>query len=540
MPCTPPSAHRGTRCYKHTAPCRREDLYKFFLFKSAERCYHSGCMGAGNGREGTVRAALQGKGQLGGKLAGLSLPRQIVSIALWPLLEQVLSFICASTSLYLATHMGTEGDITEKIASGIGVTGYVMWLGFLMQGAVGMGATAIVSRMTGARKFGEANYAANQAAVLGLIAGIASAVLMYLTADFLVTTVLSLSDYAQEVALTYMHVGCWVAVFSGIIFAVNAALRGAGDTRTPFFIMLAVDGLNIIFSIVLVKCFGMFIEGLALGMVLGMAAAATVLVGILVRRSIRMRKKLAGKDIDAYAAERTDNYVPPIHLRIKDLLPDWRSMYRILTIGLPQALEIGGIWLIQIFVLRTISQLGDAYVGAHNIAIRIESLSFLPGFAIGMAGATLVGQYLGTGSVRLALETVRKCVRYSVVFMGLMGVVFFFFPQVFVEIFASNSPGLMNATIPVVQVFLIIEPFYAAMLMIKMCLRGAGDTRRVMYVSYGCMGFFRLFCLWVWSLCWPNTLSLVGIWVLFTVDMAVEYLILNRMLCGLKWARRKV
>ncbi|MBE6419995.1 MAG: MATE family efflux transporter [Akkermansiaceae bacterium] len=497
-------------------------------------------MGAGNGREGTVRAALQGKGQLGGKLAGLSLPRQIIAIALWPLLEQVLSFICASTSLYLATHMGTEGDVTEKIASGIGVTGYVMWLGFLMQGAVGMGATAIVSRMTGARKFGEANYAANQAAVLGLMAGIASAVLMYLTADFLVTTVLNLSDYAQEVALTYMHIGCWVAVFSGIIFAVNAALRGAGDTRTPFFIMLAVDGLNIVFSLVLVKCFGLFIEGLALGMILGMATAATILVGILVRRSICMRKKLAGKDIDTYANEQENKYVPPIHLRLKDLAPSWRSMYRILAIGLPQAIEIGGIWLIQIFVLRTISQLGDAYVGAHNIAIRIESLSFLPGFAIGMAGATLVGQYLGTGSVRLALETVRKCVRYSVVFMGLMGVVFFFFPQIFVEIFASNSPGLTNATIPVVQVFLLIEPFYAAMLMIKMCLRGAGDTRRVMYVSYGCMGFFRLFCLFIWSCFWPNTLSLVGIWLLFTVDMAVEYLILNRMLRGLKWARRKV
>ncbi|MDO4750804.1 MAG: MATE family efflux transporter [Akkermansia sp.] len=508
-------------------------------------------MGAGNGREGAVRAALQGKGpamsaalqgkgQLGGRLAGLSLPRQIIAIALWPLLEQILSFICASTSLYLATHMGTEGDVTEKIASGIGVTGYVMWLGFLMQGAVGMGATAIVSRMTGARKFGDANYAANQAAVLGLIAGILSAVLMYVTADFLVSTVLNLSAYAQEVALTYMHVGCWVAVFSGIIFAVNAALRGAGDTRTPFFIMLAVDGLNIIFSLILVKCCGMFIEGLALGMILGMAVAAAILLGILWRRTLRMRKKMAGKTIDAYAEERGGNYVPPIHLRMRDLLPNGRSMFRILSIGLPQALEIGGIWLIQIFVLRTISQLGDAYVGAHNIAIRIESLSFLPGFAIGMAGATLVGQYLGTGSVRLALETVRKCVRYSVVFMGLMGVVFFFFPHIFVEIFASNSPGLTDATIPVVQVFLLIEPFYAAMLMIKMCLRGAGDTRRVMYVSYGCMGFFRLFCLWVWSICWPDTLSLVGIWLLFTVDMAAEYLILNRMLCGLKWARRKV
>ena len=497
-------------------------------------------MGAGNGREGTVRAALQGKGQLGGKLAGLSLPRQIIAIALWPLLEQVLSFICASTSLYLATHMGTEGAVTEKIASGIGVTGYILWLGFLMQGAVGMGATAIVSRMTGARKFKDANYAANQAAVLGLIAGILSAVLMFFTADFLVTTVLNLSDYAQEVAIRYMHLGCWVAVFSGIIFAVNAALRGAGDTRTPFFIMLAVDGFNIIFSLILVKYFGLFIEGLALGMILGMALAAAILIGILIKRSATMRHQLAGQEMDAYVATQEPNYVPPLHLRLRQLVPDWRSMYRILAIGLPQAVEIGGIWLIQIVVLRTISQLGDAYVGAHNIAIRIESLSFLPGFAIGMAGATLVGQYLGTGSVRLALETVRKCVRYSVAFMGAMGVFFFFFPHLFVEFFASNSESLVNATVPVVQVFLIIEPFYAAMLMIKMCLRGAGDTRRVMYVSYGCMGFFRLVCLLIWSTFWPETLTLVGIWVLFTVDMAVEYLILNRMLCGLKWARRKV
>lgn len=497
-------------------------------------------MGAGNGREGAVRAALHGKGQLGGKLAGLSLPRQIVSIALWPLLEQILSFICASTSLYLATHMVVDGVDTTQIASGIGVTGYVMWLGFLMQGAVGMGATAIVSRMTGARKFKEANFAANQAAVLGLIAGLLSAILMYLTADFLVSTVLSLSNEARVIALNYMHLGCWVAVFSGIIFAVNAALRGSGDTRTPFFIMLAVDGLNIIFSITLVWGFDMEIKGLALGMVLGMAVAAAILVSILLYRSASMLKKLAGKDLDAYVAEQDKDYVPPIYLSLRALKPALSSMYRILSIGLPQAVEIGGIWLIQIYVLRVISGLGDDCVGAHNIAIRIESLSFLPGFAIGMAGATLVGQYLGTGSVRHALETVRKCMRYSVAFMGIMGVVFFFFPHWFVDFFAGNSADLQKATTPVVQLFLIIEPFYAAMLIIKMSLRGAGDTRRVMYVSYGCMGFFRLGCLFLWNMLWHDSLSLVGIWALFTIDMAVEYLILNRMLCGLKWARRKV
>ena len=496
-------------------------------------------MSAGDGREGKIRVALA-KGKLGGKLAGMSLPRQIVSIALWPLLEQVMSFICASTSLVLATHMGDHGEKTAQIASGIGVTSFVMWLGFVMQGAVGMGATAIVSRMTGARKFGDANYAANQAGVLGLFAGILSALLMYGTADFLVSEVLNLSDFAREVALRYMYTGCWVAIFSGVVFAINAALRGAGDTRTPFIIMLVVDGLNIVFSLFLVHVCGMFVEGLALGMIGGMAAAAAVLLGILVKRTLDMKREKGTQDLDTYCEAQGKTYAPPLFLNKKSLRPDWKMMYRILSIGVPQAIEVGGIWLIQIYVLRIISSLGDAAVGAHNIAIRIESLSFLPGFAIGMAGATLVGQYLGARSVRLALETARKCVLYSVLFMGCMGVVFAMWPDIFVEIFAAGSPELMATTRPVVQAFLIIEPFYAAMLICKMCLRGAGDTRRVMWVSYGGMGFFRVLCLMVWHWLWPETLSLVGIWMLIACDMLVEYLILRKMLFGLRWARKKV
>lgn len=496
-------------------------------------------MSIGDGREGKIRAALA-KGQLGGRLAGLSLPRQIITIALWPLLEQVMSFICASTSLILATGMSDDGVVKEHLASGIGVTGYVMWLGFLMQGAVGMGATAIVSRMTGARRFGDANYAANQAATLGLLAGLLSAGLMYVTADFLVMHLLDLSEYAQEVALRFMNTGCWVAVFSGIVFAVNAALRGSGDTRTPFFIMLAVDGLNIVFSIFLVHVMGMFVEGLAWGMVLSMAVSALILTAILMRYSLRMRREMGNRPLDEYAALRGRSYVPPLFLRLRDMIPDHGMMVRILNIGWSQAVEVGGIWVIQMYVLHIISRLGDASVGAHTIAIRIESLSFLPGFAIGVAGAALVGQYLGSRSARLALETIHKCVLYSVMFMGAMGVIFFLFPEFFVYIFASDSPGLMAVAVPVVRVFLIAEPFYAAMLMIKMCLRGAGYTKKVMYVSYGCMGFFRVGCLLIWDTLWPESLSLVGLWLLFSVDMAVEFFILLRMLHGLSWVRKQV
>ena len=496
-------------------------------------------MSVGDGREGKVRAGMT-KGQLGGKLAGLSLPRQIVSIAMWPMLEQVMSFICASTSLILANNMGTSDAETAQIASGIGVTSYVMWLGFVMQGGVGMGATAIVSRMTGARRFKEGNYAANQAAVLGVLAGFLSALLMFFTADILVSDLLELSDYSREIALRYMYTGCWVAIFSGIVFALNAALRGSGDTRTPFLIMLAVDGFNILLSLFFVYVCGLSVEGLALGMIGGMAIAATILLGILLYRRHRMLQRLQGQDIDSYAEARGHEYVPDIFLQFRSLLPDFGMMYRILAIGLPQAAEVGGIWLIQIYGLRVISSLGEAYVGAHTIAIRIESLSFMPGFAIGMAGATLVGQYLGAKNIRMALSTAERCVKYSVIFMGTMGIIFALFPTFFVHIFSGNSQTLVDVASPVIQVFLIAEPCYAAMLLLKMCLRGAGYTRKVMLVSFGCMAFFRIGCLFLWDTFFRNYLSLPGIWMLFTVDMVVEYIILRRMLYGLKWARQRV
>ncbi len=506
-------------------------------------------MSIGDGRDGRVRAGMV-KGQLGGKLAGKSLPAQIVSIAFWPLMENTLSFICSITSLFLATHLGTPEEMTKQIAAGMGVVSQIMLLGFLMQGAVGMGATAIVSRMTGARRFGSANYTTNQAAVLGFLAGLLSSLLMFATADFFIKDVVLLRDYAAEVALTYMHIACWVAVLSGVVFAVNAAMRGAGDTRTPFIIMLLVNGLNILFSLVFVYVFDLGIAGLAYGLLGGMGVAVTVLLSILVRRTLRIHRAMRaaaegaspaeGADLDAFCERKGSSYVPPLYLNRRSLRPDFGEMCRIVSIGLPQALEVGGIWCIQIYVLRVIAGLGDAAIGAHNIAVRIESMSFLPGFAIGLAGATLVGQYLGTGSARLALETVKRCARYAVMFMGLMGLLFFFFPEMFVSILASNSRELVEAATPVIRFFLIAEPIFAAMMVIKMSLRGAGDTRRVMFVSYGCLGFFRLVVLVLWNHFWPESITLLGIWVLFTLDMLAEFVILRRMLNGLKWARRKV
>lgn len=114
-------------------------------------------MSAGDAREGIIRGKAA-RARLGGKLAGLSLPRQIAVIAFWPFLEQLLSFFVTSSDLFIATKIGVDAQDTINISDGMGAVVFIMWFGFVIQGSIMMGATAIVSRMTGARDYPQAQH----------------------------------------------------------------------------------------------------------------------------------------------------------------------------------------------------------------------------------------------------------------------------------------------------------------------------------------------------------------------------------------------
>ncbi|MFI3243996.1 MAG: MATE family efflux transporter [Akkermansia sp.] len=494
-------------------------------------------MSLGDGRDGKLRMAMA-KGRLSGKLAQMSLPRQIASIATWPFLEQLLSFFCAAVALFLAGHMDIPAEETPHVISGLGVAGTIMWLGFLMQAGVATGATALVSRSFGARQFEEANYNCNQAAILGAMAGTASTILMLVSARFLLGTVLELSSQALDAAMQYIHVAAWIAVCSGAVFALNASLRGAGDTRTPFFLMLLIDGLTIVLSYLFITYCGMGIEGLGWGALIPWVIGVSVLFFHLNRARLKQERARQDVPLDEYCAQQGQDYAPALALNIGRLRPDWAVIRRIVEIGLPQALEVGAIWAIQFYGLRLITSLGTVAVGAHTVAIRIESLSFLPGFAIGVAGSALVGQYLGSGSVRMATETVKRCVLIALVFMGTMGILFASFPYFFAGIFVGEAGALQDSVVDVLRVLVIAEPLFAAVLVLRMCLRGAGDTKRVMWVSFGCMGFFRIIVQSIWYYGFPDTFSLVGVWMLYNVDLCIQAVILWWMIKGLKWSRK--
>ncbi len=501
-------------------------------------------MSAGDGREGIIRGRAL-RSRLSGKLAGLTLPGQIITIAFWPFLEQLISFIVTATDLYVATNMGVNAADTVALSDGMGAIMYLMWLGFVIQGAIMMGATAIVSRMTGARDYSQAQHGLHQASILGLLAGLASCALMLTSSDFLVSSVLSISETARNYALQYVAISAFAAPFSGVVFAVNAALRGSGDTRLPFGIMMGIGVLNIALILLFVygpqPIGGMRLQGIALGTVCAYAICMFIQLGIMLLRKKRLFKDHEHQSLDELVASKDPTYAPPLYLDCSRLKPDWSMQKRILKIGLPQAVEVFGMWAIQMFCLSVISKLPyPGVVGVHNIAIRIESLSFLPGFAIGMAASTLVGQYLGARNSLMATLTIWRCMKYAIIFMSALGVLFCALPHLFMNLFADGNADLINTGVPVLRAMLLVEPVFAACMVMKMSLRGAGDTRRVMLVSYGVNFFFRVGVVWLWYTLAPHTMTLWGIWLIFAFEMSVQTFILYRMVKGKKWTKLQV
>ena len=451
--------------------------------------------------------------RLGGKLEGLSLRRQVFVLAMWPLLEQVLAFFVGLTDLLISGHMA-EGVERVAVLDAMGLGGYVAWFFNILQGAVATGVMALVSRATGGRDGALANKSLGQGLWLGVAAGFGSLILLQAGITLLIRWI-GLSPEAAVQAEKFLRVLALSGPFSGALFAVNAALRGAGDTRTPFLAMIVVNVVNMALSWSLVfapaPIGGHGIAGIASGTVCGWIA------GLLVSVLLVGRGKKDG-----------------LHWSRESLRPHAETLKRIIRVGAPQSLEIAMMWLIHAFGIKIIAGLKDeGALGAHILAIRVESMSFLPGFAIATAAAALAGQYLGAGSREMAVKAVRLSWKSAVLLMSAMGVFFVFGREMLIGWMAPGSELHLRLAAPLLIVCAMAQPFFATCIILKTSMRGAGATHIVMRWSFGSMIFYRVLVLW--AMAHFGVATLTRVWIVLSLDLFTQALIFARLHFRGKW-----
>jgi Na+-driven multidrug efflux pump len=462
--------------------------------------------------------------------------RGVLNLALPAVGEQVLNMLVGLADTFMVGHIGASA------VAAVGLGNQVVMLVTTFFAAVATGVTALVARHIGAREAGTAERILGQGYVLGSLLGFLG---MILSMALAVPAMIALRAPADVVApgASYLSIVALTFVPAAWMFTGNAALRGAGDTRSPMLVMLAVNAVNIAVAYALIYGPGPFPElgvaGSALGAAVGRGVGG-LLVTWLLLKGRRVRTASGAPAATRRGVEAADIQIPTttparLSLRPGQLRPDLAQLRRIANIGLPAGAEMLMMRLGLIAYATTVAALGTAAFAAHQIALQAESLSYMPGFGFAVAATTLVGQGLGAGNPARAKADGYLAHRLALILMSLMGVVFFLFPEQIMSIFISD-PAVIRLGVWPLRLVAFSQPMLATMMVLAGGLRGAGDTRATLVITAAGLWLVRVPLAFLLT----PTLGLVGAWIAMGVDLNLRGLGMFLRFRSSKWALIKV
>jgi MATE family multidrug resistance protein len=387
--------------------------------------------------------------------AQVSIRQDVLRLALPAMGEQLLSMMVGIVDTFLVGHLGAAP------LAAVGLANQWVFMATTLFGAIATGSTALIARFIGAKEPEDANRVLQQSVLAGAFIGIVATTLG-LTLARQAVIVLGAPDDVIDLSTNYLRVVSSIFFFSTLMFIGNASLRGAGDTRTPLYVMLVVNVLNVVVAWTAINGpFGLprlGVVGSALGATTGRFVGGVLIIAIL----------LKGRS--------------GIQLKLSSLRPDWDLIRRILRVGLPTGLEQLLFRIGHMFFARILAELGTVAYAANQVAINALSLSFMPGFGFALAATTLVGQGLGAKEPDAAQQRGYTAYRMGTALMTAIGLFIVLFPSQLMGFFTNEPEVIAVGTTPLRTVGMI-QPILAATMIFSGGLRGAGDTRFPMMIT---------------------------------------------------------
>ena len=374
--------------------------------------------------------------------------------------------------LYNMVDTWVVGNYVSNVAySAVGTMGPIlnMLIGFFSGFASGAG--VVISQYYGAKLLHKVRETVHTAMVLTFVMGIALTAVGIL----MIPTALRLIKMPAEAvadAATYLRI-----IFSGImgqmIYNMGAGiLRAVGDSRRPFYFLIASACTNIVLDLVFVIRFHMGVAGVAWATIISQAfSAVLVLLTLMGSESV-------------------------VQVKLRWLRVNWAILKKIFTIGLPAAIQLAVTAFSNIFVQSYINFFGTDCMSGWTTYAKVDQLMFLPMQSIALASTTFVGQNLGKGNVERAKTGVSTALKLS---LGITAVILvplmLFAPQI--TAFFNDKPEVIEYGTLLLR---LLSPFYLLCCFNQVyaaALRGAGNTRAPMVMMLGSFVLFRQAYLYV-------------------------------------------
>ena len=286
----------------------------------------------------------------------------------------------------------------------LGVAAVMLSSVFWLFNFLGIGTQTEVARSYGAADPVRAREASTLALALGLLLGVALAAVSWPWLEAAARWMGADASMSGS-AVAYLRVRLLGGPATLMMIAAFGALRGLQDMRTPLRIALASNALNIVLDPLLIFGWG-FVPALG---VAGAAWASTVSQYLAALWGLLAVRRRLGLTVQLH----------------------WREAARLLRVGRDLFLRTGLLLLFLLLATRVATQSGAATGAAHQAIRQVWLLTALALDALAMSAQSLVGYFMGAGSVVGARRVARVACQWgliagvllSVCMLGLEGAV---------------------------------------------------------------------------------------------------------------------
>jgi putative MATE family efflux protein len=386
--------------------------------------------------------------------------QQVFSLALPVVLSSLLQRAVGIVDIFLVGGLGAS-----SIAA-VGIAQIMVFVVMSVSWGINVGVTVLVAQLWGAERKQDAARAAYQAMLLAVgAAGLIT--LLGLTFGGRVAAMLGANAVVQGILSDYTKVIFTFIFFTIAINVLAGIMHGTGDTKTPLYATLIVNILHVIVAYPLIYGDLGFSKLGVKGAAVAIAISESIGAAFLFFHSLRKRYIIV-------------NRTPEIKYTV--------MMFKLgYPIFIDRLLQNMG----SLFFAKVILLYGTAVYAAHQVGLAIEAFSFMPGYGIAVAAATIVGQNLGAGRPAEARLSAYEANRLAVILMAVMGLVFFFFPYGLLRAF-TGDPEVIRYGILYMKIVAFAQIPLAVTMVVGGSLRGAGDTGFIMFATIAGMWFVRL------------------------------------------------
>ena len=431
--------------------------------------------------------------------------RLVISLSMPSIMAQLTSIIMQYIDAAMVGRLGANAS------AAIGVVASSTWLFSGLCVAVVAGFSIQVAHYIGAKEFDRAKDVLRHSYLVVAVLAVLVAIVGTSVSGKLPIWLGSDVDIRKDASRYFM-----VFALSLPAVALNrlaaTMLQCSGNMKIPGILNSLMCGWDVLLNLVFIYGFGMGVTGAAIGTALSEVITAVCMLYFLNEKTEMLK-------IDRSVKFR----LQPYYLRKAAMLSFPIACERFIMSG---AL---------VMTTSMVAPLGAIATASNSLAVTAESLCYMPGFGIGEAATTLIGQSVGAGRKDMAKSFSRMTVVFAMSFMAATAVLLYIFAP-FLMGMLSNDPEVCELGVKILRIEAFAEPLYGASIVVAGVLRGAGDTAMCSILS-----LVSLWCVRVpFSYLLVKPLGLIGIWCAMCGELCFRGLIfLVRMIRG-RWLDKAV